>query len=547
MELTLFSAQRLIAPIHGSIRADSADLAVIEMLSTSLQHTTGRLTANVDYSFTPTHKSVNGVIAVRNGQVTAQNLGITLRSINGAMRFDGRSDSLQVDLAAASGTGPGSRLALRGSVNYAKWDNPRFNLALYARNFHAIERRTLASLDISTAQDSLRLMGPMDAAALTGTVRVERGEVYLPERDLLRKQVIDLSGAGIFDIIDSTDYRTRQIVPDAPSRLIENLRLDDVKIVLGDEVWLRSREANIKLGGSLDVRSAEKQRSLSVGRPGYKNYDTGPKYGFALLGRLTADRGSYTLDLAPAPVQREFSVESGSITFFGTADYNGQVDITATHDVKRASQPDLIIQVHLTGPLFPNPTIDLSSKNEPYLSASDLVSYLVTGQPTYALNSGELTLVQQVSSVIGPTLGTYTSQALRSTGLGSLVDQFSIQSGAAPTTLQAGTTTQSTFKDYFFGARLGGEKQISNNLFFSFSAGLCSLNREYLQQNQTALGGFVDALGGKLEYRFTPRLSLQAGTDPPTSALYCRNNYSLGTVVQTPRQWGLSLLRTWHF
>jgi hypothetical protein len=122
-----------------------------------------------------------------------------------------------------------------------------------------------------------------------------------------------------------------------------------------------------------------------------------------------------------------------------------------------------------------------------------------------------------------------------------------IQSGAAPT-FGTGTSSQSTFKDYFFNTRLGGEKQISNNLFFSFSAGLCSFNRENnIANNQNAFNGFVEALSGKLEYRFTPHLSLQAGTDPSTSSLYCRSNYSLGNVVQTPRQWGLSLLRTWHF
>ena len=57
----------------------------------------------------------------------------------------------------------------------------------------------------------------------------------------------------------------------------------------------------------------------------------------------------------------------------------------------------------------------------------------------------------------------------------------------------------------------------------------------------------ANALGGKVEYRFNPKLSLQVGTDPPTSALYCRSNYSLGSLVETPRQWGLSILRTWHF
>jgi translocation and assembly module TamB len=542
--LSLFSAERLNAPIHGVIRADSADLAVIETLSPSLQKGSGSLTANLEYSLSRTHKSINGLIAVRNGQVTAQNLGITLRAINGSVRFDGRSDSVRVDLAAVSGTQPGARLALRGSVSYAKWDDPRFNLALYARNFHAVERRTLASLDVSTVGDSLRLTGSMDAAALTGTIRVDRGDVYLPERDLLRKEVIDLSRAtDIFTILDSTDYRSRQILPDASSRLVENLRLDDVHIVLGDEVWLRSREANIKLGGSLDVRSAEKQASLNAASRGSRS--KGPEYGFALSGRLTADRGTYTLDLAPAPVQREFTVEKGQITFYGSADYNPEVDITATHGVKRATQADLMIQVRLRGFLLPNPSIELSSTNEPYLSTSDLVSYLVTGQPTYALNSGDLSVVQQVSNVIGPTLSSFAENAARSAGF-TLLDVLSIQSGAAPTTLQ-NNSSQSTIKDYFFGARLGGEKQLSNNLFFSFSAGLCSFNREYDKQNQTAFQNFTNALGGHIEYRFNPKLSLQVGTDPPTNALYCRSNYSLGSLVETPRQWGLSILRTWHF
>src|SRR5207237_9258435 len=109
----------------------------------------------------------------------------------------------------------------------------------------------------------------------------------------------------------------------APARLLDGLRLDARHIVLGDELCLRSREANIKLRGSLDVRSAELQSNLSAGtrRSGRANE---PKYGFALAGRLTADRGTYTLDLAPAPVQREFAVQRGSLTFYGSADFNPQ-------------------------------------------------------------------------------------------------------------------------------------------------------------------------------------------------------------------------------
>jgi translocation and assembly module TamB len=545
VEVTLFSAERLDAPIRGTLRADSTELSVLEMLSPSLQRSSGRLSANLDFALSPDQKTVNGVVSVRNGQLTQQNLGITLKAINGTLRFDGERDVMQADISATSGTAPGARLALRGTVGYAKWDDPEFNLALYARNFHAIERRSLASLDLSTANDSLRLTGTMDAAALTGTVRVDRGELYLPERDLLRKQIVDLAAASVSDFLDSTDVRARQLLPDAPSRLVKNLRYDDLHIVLGDEVWLRSREANIKLGGALEVRSAEAAAALSATPLRGKN--AGPRYVPALAGTLTADRGTYTLDLAPAPVQREFTVQKGTINFFGSAEFNPEVDITATHSVKRATQADLVIQVHLTGFLYPNPKIELSSTNESYLSASDLVSYLVTGQPTYALNSTDASIVQQVSNVIAPTLGAFAGGMLSQAIGGNIV--LSIQSGAAPTLTGSSATTQSSFKDYFFNTRLGGEKQLSNNLYLSFSAGLCSLGGESRQStNQSAIGGFVDALGGNLEYRFNPRLSLKAGTDPPTATLYCgRTNLSLGTVIQTPRQWGLSVLHTWHF
>ena len=74
-------------------------------------------------------------------------------------------------------------------------------------------------------------------------------------------------------------------------------------------------------------------------------------------------------------------------------------------------------------------------------------------------------------------------------------------------------------------------------------------------QNSTFDGGEVNnqeeryyLVGLNLEYRFNPHLAVKAGTDPPTAALYCgRSNLSLGTVIQTPRQWGLSLVHNWHF
>jgi translocation and assembly module TamB len=544
MDVRFFGMTRLDAPLRGSIRADTADLAIVEMLSPGLQRVAGRFTANLDFSSSRTRRTINGSVAVRNGDMLVQNLGIQLHGFTGDLKFDGARDSVQVDVRAWSGTSPASRLALRGFVSYADWENPRFALSLFTHSFHALNRRSLASLVVSS-EDSLRLVGSLNDAALTGTLRVERGEIYLPERDIARKQVIDLRGEDLFQIIDTTDYRSRQIISAAPSRLVQNTRFDGVRIDIGDELWLRSREANIKLGGSLNVRTAEKQVNFAAGANGSANGRTTDEYVPALEGKLNAERGTYTLDLAPAPVQRDFIVQGGTITYYGTADNNPYVDIKALHTVKRVGQADLQITVHVVGPLNPNPSIELTS-NESYLSTSDLVSYLMTGRPTFALDERTQSVVQQASTVLLPTLTSFAAQRIRST-IGSWVDVLSFQ-GGTPQQMQGGFQAGQSFRDYFFGARVGGEKQISNNLFFSFSAGLCSLNRETTSPtNPSGIEGFVDALGGKLEYRFNPQLSLQAGTDPPTQALYCRNSGSLGNLVSTPRQWGLSLLRTWHF
>src|SRR6185503_16873937 len=152
-------------------------------------------------------------------------------------------DSLTVNVGAWSGSGPADRLALTGYISYANRQEPRFDLRLFARNFHALDRRSLATLDISTGADSMRLSGALRAATLEGTMTVGRGTIYLPERDLARKQLVDLTGADLFALLDTTDLRNRRIVPDAPSDLVANLRLGGVRINIGDEVWLRSREA----------------------------------------------------------------------------------------------------------------------------------------------------------------------------------------------------------------------------------------------------------------------------------------------------------------
>jgi translocation and assembly module TamB len=447
--------------------------------------------------------------------------------------------SASVQISAASG-GAGSTLSLRGFIVYADRDNPHLDLRLDARNFHAIDRRSVASLYISTARNGLELTGPLRAATLTGTLNVDRGAIYIPET--FGKDVVPLSGEDFFAIVDTTDAHNRGLLPGAPSELVEHLRLDGVRINLGDDVWLRSEEVNVKLGGSLSVTRAVDpldRVTSAFARGGGRDTVT---YRLALEGALSADRGTYTLQLGPA-VRREFQVQRGTITFFGTPDLNPSLDITALYTVKRHKQAPIGIRARLTGDLYPQPILRLESNETFQLSQSDLVSYLVTGQPSFELGERADQYAGTAANVVLPTLGTQFGRLLQSQ-FGDLLDvNLRFEAGAAETsTLLTSQGRRQSFEDFFANARLGGEKEVAKNVFFSLSTGLCGLS----SNNQAAEElSFADALGGKIEYRL-PRLSLEAGVEPPSSARMCGRGGVRG-FVQTPRQLGISLSRSWQF
>ena len=341
--------------------------------------------------------------------------------------------------------------------------------------------------------------------------------------------------------------RNRSLMPQPPARLVEHLQLDGVSVNVGDEVWLRSAEANIKLGGSLDVTRARDDRETrrsSLGRGGVND----PLYRLALSGALSADRGTYTLDVGI--VQREFQVQSGRITFFGTADFNPEIDVSALYRVKQSRRADIGVKARIVGPFYPQPALELSS-DDATISQTDLVAYLVTGRPSFELNGTNAQATQRAAEVLLPTGGALLSRALREQ-FGGWVDLFQIQAGTLSDDASSAQTTagQNQFRSVLSGTRIGGEKQISDRLFLSFSTGLCQLGVTN-DKEQQGVTGFVNSIEGKLEYRFPliapDQLSLRAGREPAASALRCGATGSVRGFVATPQQWGLSIFRSWSF
>ncbi len=544
LALTLFSAHATEDSLRGRVHADSVDLALIEALSTKLHNSTGRLALDLSLSGKPDHPHVGGTIAVRDGGVEIPDAGIHFANIDGAIRVDPTRDSLSIEHLRLTTPTSGGSASLQGSVVFRDPRDPQLDLRLDAQRLRAIDKRGLARLDVSTGEAGLTLSGTPDAATLSGAVNVDRGTIYIPE--LIRKQVVDLTPEDFAQLFDTTDVRNRSLMPQPPGALVEHLRLDGVSVRLGDDVWLRSREASIKLGGSLNVTRALDERETARSTLARGARGDSARYKLALSGSLSADRGTYTLDLTA--VQREFQVQTGRITFFGTPDFNPEIDVTALYNVKQGGRADIGITARIHGNFYPQPALELSS-TDAYLSPSDLVSYLVTGRPSFEQGGLDVAASQRAVEFLLPTVNASVSRALRDQ-LGGFVDLIQIQSGAAidPLSVSDGTAS-SPFRSFLYSTRLGGEKQIKDRLFLSFSTGLCQL-RGSDDTAQQGLNGFVNAIEGKLEYRFPlpapDRLALRAGREPAASALRCGADRVRGFVA-TPQQWGFSLFRSWAF
>jgi hypothetical protein len=503
--------------VRGNLRTDSVDIGVFEAFVPGFQKAHGELVANVDVSGTVKQPVIDGQFRLKQASATLTNLGLALDKVNADVLLERDTVFIQ-RMSAETNRDRRGTMGVQGFVSLQEYTNPVFNVRAQFRNFHIIEKPGLASLDISTDQD-LTLTGPYKGATLTGAVRVDRGTIYIPE--LITKQIVDLSDPEFAGIVDTLLARDRKLLPETPSEFARNLTLENVAVNIGDAVWLRSSEANVKLGGSLNVTLG---RSLT----------TGERSQLALEGTLQAVRGTYRLNLVDPFVQPTFDVESGSLRFFGTPDLNPTLDIRAIHTIRQPNQRssnlrDIRVRVNIGGTLS-HPTLALDNPDNIPLSQSDLLSYLITGEPAIALDNSQGLYKSQLASFALR----YGSSLLTNAIPRNLVDIVEIQTGR----INANQINRED-EPYLYSllnSRAIVGKQIGNQWFLGLSTGLCFVNAN----------NFKDNFGLKLEYRFNPIYTAQAGIEPGSSDVTCARN-APQTQQQTPRQLGIDFFRTWRF
>ncbi len=450
--------RRLPGPITVRGRADGVDLSLLSAITPMVRRTEGRLWVDLGIAGTWEAPRLTGSAEIRDGAATFPALGVRHQQIFGRLVLSG--DTIRVDtLSAVSGEGTA---AVRGTVQLAGLTRPILDLSIAADNFRALDIRDFLAL---TTSGAVKLTGPVYGAVLTGAGTLPRGVVHFA--DIVEKQIVNLEDTlGVLDSATAALIRQQGLGPSFESRFLDSLRIAGLVLTMGNDVHLRSNEADIFLTGQVTVNKVRDQ--------------------YRIDGTLRTPRGTYQLFL---PGKREtFTVTRGEVRYFGTPDFNAAIDIDARHQLRGTRGEVVQVYVHLGGTILV-PQLKLSSDVQPPLTDAEVLSYLVLGAPSAAAASGEAGRygLESLTSLSSQITGSLGGQLIAD--LGIPLDFLEVRPQFGARGLEA--------TEIAFG------RQIGDRWFLTVSPRLCRKQAFTLQN-----------VGGTLEFRVAQHWSLLASADP---------------------------------
>jgi hypothetical protein len=161
------------------------------------------------------------------------------------------------------------------------------------------------------------------------------------------------------------------------------------------------------------------------------------------------------------------------------------------------------------------------------LSESDLLSYLVTGEPAVGLDQAGT----QVAGLGVRALGNIFTNAIPR----NVLDIVELQTATPGDPTTATSATNASYYTSLLNTRAVLGKQLGSRWFLGLSTGLCP-------------SAFKENLGLQLEYRISSVYSAQAAIEPGSSNTRCDKTATpTFQPTQTPSQLGFDLFRNWRF
>ncbi len=362
-------------PLSGNLSATLNNLSFVDLLTSNVSGTKGKLEAKFALSGSTAKPGVDGQLILADFATEVPAAGLKLH--DGAITVRSRDgENFDIDGAISSNEG---KLAIKGNAGIAA--NAPVLMTVKGEDFLAADipgARLHISPDLKIDRDAKRF-------AVTGSIGVPQMAVDLSK----------LPGGGVSatrspDVVVTDEHgpATAAALPvlvDITLKLGagEKLAMD---LRQGTEVHLIGYGLNADMGGQLTVHQAPGQQAIGRGQV-----------------QLNGTFKAYGQDL---------KIEQGRLLFAGTPVENPGLDIRATRGFP---DQNITVGLQVRGTAL---TPQLTVFSTPTMEQSDALSYLVTGKPLSQLKGGEGNAVGSAANALGTAGGDLLAKSIGSkTGL----------------------------------------------------------------------------------------------------------------------------------
>ena len=492
-------AERLLSnAVDARITADSLHLDGLPLSIQGVERLRGRVSGQLALSGNMDRPVARGVMVAE--RVGAFIRDLDIEPADGRIVVRAAEDSLILESLRIRSGGALDTIGASGALHFHPGEPSTVALRLVANNALLAHQRDGTDLALS---GNVQLAGPIKRPALSGAIVIPRANLVIDP--LGARAALDLSSSASRELLGADEVPVAESAAQSLAALGSRLTVENARVDLGADVWVQTPEARVKVTGGLAIAMSGDE--------------------LALEGELLANRGQYRLDLGV--VNRSFSVDSGRVRFFGSSAISPTLDISATNSVRMSGGGAIPVRVHIGG-TYDVPVLTLSSTDPLYASApeSEIISLLIFGAPTFALDGQRQSTVRAVTGVLIPSVAGAVEGALQRFLPGLNTIQVLSSSGQS----QQGLSALSLLENLSISAG----KQLGPRTFLRVNTGVC---RGGTVSTRASLWAGVAA-----EYRFGRNLTGEIGVDPGASP--CTQ---LGTNGFPRMQFGFDLFREWIF
>jgi translocation and assembly module TamB len=342
--------------LDGQIELTLNSLAFLELVTSEVSNTKGRIAANYTIGGTLEAPQLNGALTLKEFATEIPVAGLKLHDGDISLRAaDGQRFVLEGRIASGKGS-----LIIAGEGGLGGADPMKIG----------VKGEDFLAADIPAA----RVVVSPDLAIERGATGIlVSGKVTVPSANV---DFSKLPGNGVSaaspDVVITDAERGE---PGKPSPITAN-----VTVILGDSVKLAGFGFDGTVGGQLLVNE----------RP----------------GRATTGTGTLNVGGTYKAYGQDLNIETGRVLFAGTAIDNPGIDIRA---VRKIEADDVTAGLLVRG-TAQVPVLTVFS--EPSMEQSDALSYLITGKPLSSLKSGEGDMLGTAARALGTAGGDLLAKSI---------------------------------------------------------------------------------------------------------------------------------------